>query len=228
MFSDSEFFYSNKYLKYLTGGNVKNINQLVILTVPHETCIDHIDHYCDYYANKLAMSLKNVLFKKYDITIVHGNINRLQIDLNRIQSRNTKFREKIREIVNQFNIKNKSNNIIYIIDCHSFPFEKSGEYDFATDEVKDPQTTILYDTAIERKYANILESILRTKNINVTNLPGIHNDIIDEFSNIHKHDLHIIPILIEVREDLTNKQLNDVANSVDQWITTINKDLFDK
>lgn len=233
MFSDSEFFYSNKYLKYLVGKNIKNvnqknINQLIILTTPHETCIDHINHYCDYYANKLAMTLKHIfLFKKYNIKILHGNINRTRIDLNRIQSRNTQFRKKLREIVDNFNIKTDSHNIIYIIDCHSFPFEKNGNT-FSTNDVKNPQTTILYDTDIEEKYANILKTILQKKNIDVTNLPGIHNDIIDEFSNIHKHNLHIIPILIEVREDLTDIQLNDIADSINEWIIIINENLFGK
>src|SRR5437588_192292 len=107
--------------------------KLIILTLPHFKCLNNKfntfnDHNCDIILPKISNIMSKILSNdKRKIVILEGDINRQASDLNRIESSGTNFdiqleqliETKIKEI-NYQNIK-IPNNIIYIIDCHSFP-----------------------------------------------------------------------------------------------------------
>lgn len=126
-------------------------NQLIILTTPHAKCNYKIEKYkphnCDFYAEKFANKLEQILSEnKREIILYHGTINRTEIDLNRDASLDTNFRKRIR---NRIKMKIKElaaldeyqnySNIIYVIDCHSFPSES-----FSNIRIKNPEIAILF------------------------------------------------------------------------------------
>lgn len=191
-------------------------DRLIILTTPHETCISNVGHSCDYYAPILAKKLFDKLSDLGDIILIHGNINRKQIDLNRIESRNTDFRNKIRQVVkDSINIDKK--NIIYLIDCHSFPVYIDRKYHFGTAEIPEPEVTILFDDPMQINIVYQLKLVLSARGLAVTALPGKKNDIIDEFIAID-NETKIIPLLIEVREDLNDDKLDLIGSAIKEWI----------
>ena len=68
----------------------------ILLTVPHAKCLtEQKSHICDYAAMPNALSLARQLFHTFskDVIVLPGNINRSTIDLNRIESRPTVFRQ---------------------------------------------------------------------------------------------------------------------------------------
>jgi hypothetical protein len=207
------------------GGS--DINELIILTTPHEKCIKTSEHLCDTYAEKLAKELFTILgMTKSEIILIHGTINRKFVDLNRIQGRDTKFRQEIRNKVNNFIDNAKTNhNIVYIIDCHSFPVEKH-QYTFRDVRISKPEVSILFDDPIQLTLMEELTNILHDHGIAATKHMGTGNDIMDEFIHINKDDVRIVPVLIEVREDLDNDKMTLIGESVRQWIGTVNRYIF--
>jgi len=190
----------------------------IILTVPHALCIyDNKNHTCDATAKKLAYKLMSKLGGKItnNITTVIGNINRSKIDLNRIQSRKTEFRKIIVKIIKTW--EKKKLKVIFVIDCHSFPIKKFRIYDFGTNQISKPLVTILYDSLVHHEYIDYLDQLPITK------LKGIHNDIIDQSITFEDKNTKIMPVLIEVREDMTDKQYTILSTVIENWIKGIAK-----
>lgn len=201
-------------------------NIAIILTIPHAKCIgNNENHTCDAYAKKLADALENKLTKiTKNIHIFIGNINRSKIDLNRIQSRVTPFRRKVIETAKKW--LDSGIRELFVIDCHSFPVNVSGIYTFGTNEISKPQVTILYDQStynIDKKYADLLEKKFRDIGLKSTELKGIHNDIIDQFIQLKSNYTKIIPLLVEIREDLDKTQIDNVTTAILSWIKEISK-----
>lgn len=211
--------------------------QLIVLTIPHFVCINDTEkkHNCDYSAERLAESLKQVLIDK-DVYFYNGNINRTFIDLNRIQSNKTDFRKvirnrikmKIKEIIATIS-SSKEENIIYILDCHSFPSPS-----FSNIRFSDPQISILLANCEQLIYVDELTEIFRDYGIHATKHIGSGNAIIEEFYNfnkkykLEKYNIKIIPILIEANESLTNDQMMVACHAIVKWISTVNKYIIEK
>ena len=77
----------NDNYKNGTVGFYHRIKTHVILTTPHEKCVDDSITYiytennlCDLYAKKLAINLSENLNKNHEIILFHGNINRKILD----------------------------------------------------------------------------------------------------------------------------------------------------
>ena len=75
-------------------------------------CRDKAVRDCDRVAEQAAKSLFSVLSKKIDTTLIVADMLRAQMDLNRIQSRQTGFRKCVRS---------KLPDIQLLLDIHSFP-----------------------------------------------------------------------------------------------------------
>lgn len=120
-------------------------------------------------------------------------------------SRFTQFRKDINNVI----ISHKSNNLIFLIDCHSFPANN-----FQSISVKNPDMSILFLP----KYLMIIDDLyndLRDSNILVTKFIGKGNDIIESSDDYNRK---IIPILLEV-----NEKLLIISKCIDKWINKINE-----
>lgn len=212
----------------------------IILTLPHLKCSnDQSDttphHNCDTIIEKVANIMSKILLNdKREIVIFWGDINRNISDLNRIESRGTDFDAQleayvettIKEINNQ-NIKN-SNNIIYIIDCHSFPSTKTdNEGHFRNIRINNPDVAILMADCLQLDYAEELYEILKENNISVTKHLGKGNYIIEKYyaygRQLTKNNslAIIIPILIEFNEDLSDAKITIICQCIEKWIVSI-------
>jgi len=96
-----------------------NKELFIILTVPHAECVEYIEHTCDYTALSNAQNLSNILDShniKYILLI--GDINRQESDLNRKESRKTKFHEELTLLLEEKRI----NHSVILLDIHSGNF----------------------------------------------------------------------------------------------------------
>lgn len=209
--------------------NDSKIKNLVVITVPHGFCEknipktpDQFEHYCDTYGNNLADKLYGTLKNKYNIVIFKGDINRKIMDLNRIESRHTKFRTSILHKIIDFAIENIFNkNIIYLLDCHSYPATKP--YSFSNISIQNPEVSLLFDDMKYLMFVDELVQILRKNGLVTTMHFGIYNDIMDEVLGIQLVNTVIVPILVEVREDLGDDKIGKIAKSIEEWIGIVNQ-----
>lgn len=194
----------------------------IIITIPHYTCIElSSGHSCDLYSKILADSIAEEIKKYYQFSIFPGDINRRFIDLNRKESRNTTFRNNIREEV--IKILQRGERIT-LLDCHS--------YDIATYfsnklQFTDPDFVILSD---DKRFDNEmirLRNLLLKSKIKVNLLRGINNDIIDEFSEypyssyFQNDKPMIIPVLLEVFEGISLDRLQIISSNIRYWISSL-------
>lgn len=109
----------------------------VIITSPHGTCSNQYDKLCDKRAEFIAKLLNDKIIKlkeKYTTNIedpvlfLSDTIYRHTIDLNRLESRSTEWRNKIRETINS-SLKNKNIKRIILFDIHSFPNDTKWGYE---------------------------------------------------------------------------------------------------
>lgn len=192
------------------------MNPLIVLTVPHAKCNPNIhNHNCDLYAEKFADTLHAVLVKSNKHVITHhGNINRLETDLNRIEARYTEFRVNVRNtVVNQLK-KFSMGNMSYVLDCHSFPNNRG----YRNIRISNPDVMLLFDNTYNFIQIFELMELLRDNHIITILLPGSRNDIIDEF-NIMTQQIQIISVLIEVNESISDIKLQTVCSTINNWIT---------
>lgn len=205
------------------------MDQLVIISIPHELCIseNNINHLCDFGAKNFANILNNNLANK-KIILFDGNINRSNIDLNRISSRiTTEFRWNIRELLLK-KIKSiildkypeNNSRIIFVLDCHSYPPRNNNYADY--------NMVILLDNYNYYPLVLILKNLLTNSGINIEIMAGEHNDIIDEIYqteqlyNLNKYNIFLIPLLLEINENLDNSQLTKISKIINYWISGIN------
>lgn len=210
--------------------------QLVILTVPHFKCEPKIEknkpHNCDYYADKLASKLyETLLDETHEVIVYGGTINRSLLDLNRAESFESNFRRRIRNRIkmkiNEIKLlpspKNFS-NIIYVIDCHSFP-----KGHFNNIRITDPDVCILFSSCNQLVLVEELTDTFRDYGIVTTKFIGNRNDIINEYYEIdQKHDIKknrikIVPILVEINETVSDEKITTICAAIKEWIITINK-----
>lgn len=204
-------------------------NVSVIITVPHDTCIESIYHLCDIKAYALAKKIHDKFIADgIDVMLLRGDINRTLVDLNRFPSRDTAFRRRLRKEVSmrwrammqQTPMEQWSRQLthqqgdsgerkIFLLDCHSY------DKGFETQEVPDPEFIILYDTDCEIQYILSLYKSLVNKGIRVNLLKGKGNDIIDEFTCMK----NIIPVLLEISEKhYTDKLADEISDVIKNWV----------
>ncbi len=212
----------NQLLGYVINPNQNHstnghqVQSLVVLTVPHAKCsVNLAGHNCDTSASPFARMLEAKLIESgRNVVTMYGDINRLEVDLNRVEARYTDFRVKVRKAVVGY--IEKMNGLVFVLDCHSFP-DKRG---YSNVRISNPDVMLLFDNVVN--FVNIFElmELLREKGIVVILVPGVRNDIIDEF-NMAVKGVHVVSVLIEVNESMSDSKLDVVCSVVDVWIGTI-------
>jgi hypothetical protein len=178
---------------------------VVVITVPHYTCLSNKFHDCDKKAEALADMIYEKLSEvNIDTKVFLGGINRTKIDLNRFESRHTNFRKRIREYIE------KAKGKVILLDCHSF--DKTHTF---FEKYKDPDFVILSDNLKKfGPYVFKLRDMLEEAQIKTNVLSGIQNDIIDEFEANSK----VTSVLLEVSEVISDKKLNIISDTIKNWI----------
>ena len=222
------------------GGINIDLKQLIVITTSHEKCVSYVQRDCDRNSRRLADQLLNTLSpdNTKEVVLFSGNINRIYdpvigygIDLNRREGYNTDFRkmvrtkvlDHIRKLINLRTYTNY-NNIIYILDCHSFPSSDS----FDNIRTKNPDITILFDDCYQLILVEELTDIFRENGLAYTKLIGVNNDIIDEFINLNNNlelktlKIKIVPILLEINEQIEEYKISLIGKSFYQWINNVN------
>jgi predicted N-formylglutamate amidohydrolase len=175
----------------------------VLITVPHAVCQEsEYAHQCDYASSHCAQVLDLSLTKKVRTLTVIGDVWRPILDLNRIESRSSPFRQKITRLL-------KSGDVSLLLDIHSYPVYYS---DFG-----DAEITLLDDNVTRNSfelYSVSLLSLLRSEGISVNLLRGANNDI-----QIEAKELGVKALLIEFREDLPSRgsRLKQICDVISEW-----------
>lgn len=179
----------------------------ILLTCPHAYCgnnsIDRnyfeSEHFCDLIAEDMTNELYTKLSKNNQVDIEIGKTARPECDLNRIQCRNTSFRRKISQKMQNFDL---------ILDIHSYPSNSEyGAY----------QAVILEDRPLSRDLSSYsLYQYLISNGINVGLLQGRGNDIEDE-----SHEKGIDSFLIEFDEDMSLKFNQNLINLISEWVRNL-------
>lgn len=90
----------------------------ILLTVPHAVCRNEEDktsHFCDVVAEGAARKLFDHLTSKgHKVMLRVGDINRIENDLNRPESRDTDFRKRVEKDFSRAD---------FLLDVHSYPQE---------------------------------------------------------------------------------------------------------
>jgi len=166
----------------------------ILLTVPH--CVRKDGGFCTSRDNcdSKAIAMANVLQQTlpWPTTVILGSVNRLELDLNRIESRNHTFRNQIRNQITADTL---------VIDVHSFPEEETwgrGTWQ---------QAIVLLD----KDPYNVMQ------NVNLFNigpvLEGVNNDIMDECLQSGTRCF-----LLEVNESSSMEQLRQIAIRVKNFL----------
>ena len=181
----------------------------VLITVPHAKCLlwhPKKWHSCDYDAQLFAEMLFSKLSKIHRAQLFIGDLNRLEtVDLNRLESRLTTFREKIRSKLFKL-ITNNISTEIYLFDVHSYPLDSEN---FKTIKVPNPDVVIIYNHLKNKDKAEIFKSSFIKSGFKVNLFLSHGNDIIDESTTIEKEyklDIRIIPLLIEILEGMSQEK----------------------
>jgi hypothetical protein len=166
----------------------------IILTVPHATNTQNqqctVRDTCDSFALSAASILQTEFeLNGFQTELIVGNINRLELDLNRIGSRfSALFRQKIRAAIAE-------KDDIFVLDVHSFP------PDYQWSNKIGENVIVLFD--FEKDISNVVP-IQRLNGIKV--IPGAQNDIMDEML-----EKGIPSFLIELNENGTVSLVKQVA-----------------
>lgn len=159
----------------------------VLITVPHGACFTREFRDCDTRAFEAAKMLEKIL-KKANVNVLvvaNTNIPRSQVDMNRLISRSTQWRQTLTKIL-------RTQSFDYIIDMHSFP---NGS---PWGKRRDLNLELLYDAAqFPRWLSELVKKLGSFASLDV----GVTNDIMDEVlsrrSNIKRNRV----FLLEVNEN---------------------------
>lgn len=93
-----------------------NSASAVVISVPHALCVESrrtVENPCDDVAAPFAKKLQSELRMRGVIsTLLLSSIERKQCDLNRVQCRNTEYRQRLTELME---------TPVFVLDVHSFP-----------------------------------------------------------------------------------------------------------
>jgi len=182
----------------------------VILTIPHAMCpIIYSGHPCDTIAPEAAKIVEDE-YLRYDTgeaRVLIADVVRTVMDYNRFESRDSRFRTKLRNTVQQSRLEE-----VMVLDVHSFPPDLGFFFDL--------EVAILEDEQRPTSYTVSLLNYLISRGVSagaLASAPG-KNDITFEMRN----ELFVEAILIEFNEGLlTRGRLGLVAKYVGEWLRSI-------
>jgi len=163
----------------------------IIITVPHSLCL-HTYRDCDMLAKKAGTLLYKGLKEKHNTIIMFSNVHRTKLDLNREESRQSSFREELRILLKEENVK-------MLLDVHSFPNRSlPGEITFLVFNVNN----FVYRLTTWLLQNNIDVNIVTASKVNDIILEAEHNNIKQ--------------LLIEFNESLTDERLKFIIDKMIQ------------
>jgi len=185
----------------------------VLLTVPHAQGCDRLSsrHPCDTLAEGLAQYLQQSCSGNCEVLV--GDIPRTVLDLNRKESRYTEYRQQIKKRI-QYHMQR--GEIVWVIDCHSFPQTYRWNQEQSTDFV-------ILDTWLNNRptvYVSQLTTFLQKQQVDILQLQGASpedndtNDIMDT-----SRQLGAYSFLLEVKEGLRRSRLQQISVLIIKWIT---------
>ncbi len=179
----------------------------VIITASHSLCRNKRDNLCDRKTFEIAKKLEDKIQSTTNVvpTVYLSNVFRDIIDLNRIESRKTTWRNQIKEDITKALINDNVKHII-VFDIHSFP----NGFGFGTSLVI--LNNLLSKKEGSRLYNNLIDD----------NVPGIKmligsdkNDIQLELEHMDQHySKNIDTFLLEFSDNLTESQLQKILNVI--------------
>lgn len=183
----------------------------IIITVPHAkhpTAAGASPRSYDTAAARVATTIAQ-LATRGTVEVLYGDINRLEVDLNRREARETAdFRKKLRERI-------AVGDVSFVLDVHSYPPENT--------EWANANLVILQDRSQQglqtEATARSLYSRL-TKLLAILLREGVDNDIQDELAELQTP----MPCFgVEFNEGNADRVERILAASIAAWLMGINK-----
>lgn len=170
---------------------------MIIVTVPHSLCLsDTLGRNCDTLSLLASYNLVDKLTaKRLPVVYLPGNYHRSEVDLNRIYSRHTDYRQRLSSLLYSCSL---------LIDIHSF--ERNG---FGSDV-----DLVILDNEPGTQYGIRLYNILKQKNVSVDYILGAdYNDITQQ-----GRQNGVPSILIEYGEFMKVTTVDHINNCILSWI----------
>lgn len=178
----------------------------VLITVPHASGCKLTGHQCDYAALDFSQRVSKYCekFGIKDVLIYEALTPRSEMDMNRKESRKSKYRKNIIS-----DIKSKK-GIVWVVDCHSYPDDSFGSgTDFV---ILDTRNGNYKDVTY---YVKKIINQAKSDGIYIKDMPGSDswqeetNDIMDT-----SRELGALSFLIEVKEGLNSETLDKMARCI--------------
>ena len=208
---------------------------MIVITVPHAKPHlqvnrdalglpeEEVMHLCDWIAEPTARMLHD---KVPNSVLLLGNINRLQADLNRKESRDTAFRKNLDRVLSNGDVK-------MLIDMHS----ANGNF-FGTEKVtlveKDIRAWADYQVAgaitgksvirMPRTIAGTNLSLVRRLNANgiSANIVSAWPTTLDVMSQANEHNVPCVLIEINEEQFQSVDELEQTVNVIADWANELN------
>ncbi len=185
---------------------------IVFLTVPHRTCPKTPNPECDLLAENAARALAGALHaRKIQVELFLGDMPRTTVDLNRVASRTTPFRNRLRE-----RLKIQQQRVI-LLDIHSFPEIETTNLDTYIIYQSQRRFFILPGLSVNapQLYVSSLISYWKQRKIKTKAILGQFNDIIEEAVN-----MNVPAMLLEFSNNLSQERLDFIAQTTADWVLT--------
>jgi len=177
----------------------------VIITAPHAFCYHWIsERHCDRKAKIAALNFYNKI--PYQKEIFLADQPRGMYDFNRLTSRFTLFRQKIRQYLNRLLPFKDS---VMVIDIHSF-------VEHSDDSGYKGEIALLDEIPGTSEYVDSIQQYLINNGVNVTRYVGDFNDIVQE-----SRSYGFKAILIEYNENLSIDRINEINDLLVEWLDLI-------
>lgn len=197
----------------------------IIITAPHSLCYDLSYRNCDSASLVASQRLAELLYKfGVQIKYFPANYHRSEIDLNRLEARNTDYRQSLTSTLEDSAL---------LIDVHSFPYGAFNVnqairinvgvgYNDNSDNERDVKSGSSINVAVLDNLpgtweGNLLYEIMVNHNIPVGYYyGGQENDIVTEARSVGLRS-----IIIEYGEFLSLDYIDSINLAVLEWVGTI-------
>lgn len=178
-----------------------NAKIAIIITVPHGLCENITSRQCDLRANSCADMFLDVIPRDdFIVKVFKSDILRRNLDLNRVESYNYKWRQSVRDSLEDF-INRESVSKVWGIDVHSFDngtkyFDPGTRIALLNTWKSEPEGKALYnylDLSADSEFRG-------DKSLRYYHAPEV-NDILRDFKAYDSAKKRVYSTLIEFNED---------------------------
>jgi hypothetical protein len=185
----------------------------IIITAPHSYCLPSSIlpfRHCDRSAHRMAVEIVRALrqeqkIPKQNIKLLLSNVLRSQMDLNRIESKNSDFQQALTPYLQEASV---------LMDVHSFPLNS----DFGL--INDVYVLISPDVnpQVQAQSRRLIQELQQAGyRANVHWGAKTVNYIVER---ANQHENLKSAVLLEVNENLSRGVLHDMASIVANWVVT--------